>query len=73
MADNSPGIVTLTIKDKNSLFTTYMPFVKNGGVFIPTQKPYKLGAEATVLLILMDNKERLPVTGRLVWITPQGA
>ncbi|MFN2350226.1 MAG: pilus assembly protein PilZ, partial [Thioalkalivibrio sp.] len=39
------GILSLAIKDKNSLYAAYMPFVKNGGLFIPTQKPYKLGDE----------------------------
>jgi type IV pilus assembly protein PilZ len=73
MADNSPGILTLAIKDKSSLYAAYIPFVKNGGLFIPTKKPYKLGDEVFMLLTLIDNKERIPVAGRVVWITPQGA
>src|SRR3546814_17768174 len=31
-----PGILTLHIKDKSALYVAYMPFVKNGGLFIPT-------------------------------------
>jgi type IV pilus assembly protein PilZ len=50
-----------------------MPFIKNGGLFIPTAKPYKLGDEVFMLLTLMDSKEKLPVAGRVVWITPKGA
>ncbi len=33
---NKPGLLTLTIKDKSALYLAYMPFVKNGGLFIPT-------------------------------------
>ncbi len=33
---NKPGLLTLTIKDKSALYMAYMPFVKNGGLFIPT-------------------------------------
>ena len=64
------GILTLTIKDKSALYVAYMPFIKNGGLFIPTSKPYRLGDE---VFILMDQSERLPVAGRIVWVTPRGA
>ena len=67
------GILSLTIKDKNALYAAYMPFVKNGGLFIPTSKKYKLGDEVFMLLSLMDETERLPVAGKIIWITPVGA
>ena len=67
------GILSLTIKDKNALYAAYMQFVKNGGLFIPTTKKYNLGDEVFMLLSLMDEAERLPVAGRIIWITPVGA
>jgi type IV pilus assembly protein PilZ len=67
------GILSLTIKDKNALYAAYMPFVANGGLFIPTKKQYKLGDEVFMLLSLMDETERLPVAGKIIWITPVGA
>lgn len=67
------GILSLTIKDKKALYSAYMPFVKNGGLFVPTNKKYRLGEEVFMLLSLMDETERLPVAGRIVWITPIGA
>ncbi len=68
-----PGILTLNIKDKSALYVAYMPFVKNGGLFIPTTKEYRLGDEVFILLTLMENPERLPVAGKVVWVTPKGA
>lgn len=68
-----PGILTLNIKDKSALYVAYMPFVKNGGLFIPTTKEYRLGDEVFILLTLMDSAERLPVAGKVVWVTPKGA
>lgn len=68
-----PGILTLNIKDKSALFAAYMPFVKNGGLFIPTSKEYRLGDEVFILLTLMDSAERLPVAGKVVWVTPRAA
>lgn len=67
------GILSLTIKDKGALYSAYMPFVKNGGLFIPTNKAYRLGDEVFMLLTLMEDKERLPVAGKIIWLTPMGA
>lgn len=67
------GILSLTIKDKAVLYAAYMPFVKNGGMFIPTNKSYKLGDEVFMLLSLMDESEKIPVAGKVVWVTPKGA
>ena len=75
MADGGPrnGILSLTIKDKAVLYAAFMPFIKEGGLFIPTNKKYKLGAEVFILLSLMDEPEKLPIAGKVVWITPKGA
>lgn len=67
------GILSLTIKDKTALYAAYMPFVKNGGLFIPTKKAYKLSDEVFMLLTLMDETEKIPVAGKIIWITPKGA
>ncbi|MCB1858944.1 MAG: PilZ domain-containing protein [Gammaproteobacteria bacterium] len=67
------GILSLTIKDTNALYAAYMQFVKNGGLFIPTNKRYQLGDEVFMLLTLMDETERIPVAGKIIWITPLGA
>ena len=68
-----PGILTLSIKDKAALYIAYMPFIKNGGLFIPTAKEYVIGDEVFILLTLSESNERLPVAGKVVWITPKGA
>lgn len=67
------GILSLTIKDKSALYAAYMPFVHNGGLFIPTNKTYGLGDEVFMLLTLMEEKEKLPVAGKIIWVTPKGA
>ena len=72
---NSPrqGILSLTIKEKKILYMAYMPFVVNGGLFIPTKREYELGQEVFMLLTLMDEKERLPIAGKIIWKTPVGS
>ena len=69
---SKPGLLTLTIKDKSALYLAYMPFVNNGGLFIPTNSNYRLGDEVFMLLNLMGEDEKLPVAGRVIWVTPKG-
>lgn len=66
------GIANLAIKDKKSLYKSYMPFITNGGLFIPTKRMYKMGEEVLMLLVLMDETERLPIAGTVIWKTPEG-
>ncbi|TXK65872.1 PilZ domain-containing protein [Alkalisalibacterium limincola] len=67
------GILSLAIKDKSALYNAYMPYVKGGGIFVPTTKRYMLGDEVFILLTLMEDKDRLPVAGKVIWVTPPGA
>ncbi len=71
--DRQHGILTLTIKDQPALQAAYMPTIINGGLFVPTNKRYRLGDEIFLLLKLMEEPETLPVAGRVVWVTPPGA
>ncbi|MHB8939288.1 MAG: PilZ domain-containing protein [Thiobacillus sp.] len=68
-----PGVLSLSIKERSALFAAYMPFIKGGGLFIPTNKSYKMGEEVFMLLTLMEDPAKLPVSGKVVWLTPTGA
>lgn len=66
--------LTVTIKDKNVLYSTYMPFVQGGGLFLPTKNnKYKLGDELVLNLLLLEEVERISVNCKVIWITPIGA
>ncbi|HZR01924.1 MAG TPA: PilZ domain-containing protein [Burkholderiales bacterium] len=67
-----PGAISLNIKERSVLYAAYMPHVKGGGIFIPTARAYKLGDEIFMLISLMDDPAKLPVAGKVVWITPHG-
>ena len=72
-AGGRQGILSLAVKDKAALYNAYMPFVKGGGIFVPTPKRYFLGDEVFLLLTLPESSDRLPVAGKVVWVTPVGA
>src|SRR4249920_3980625 len=67
-----PGVLSLNIREKAALYAAYMPFLKGGGIFIPTSRSYALGEEVFMLLSLMDDPNRIAVQGKVVWITPEG-
>ncbi len=65
-----PGVLSLAIKEKAALYASYMPFVKGGGLFIPTNKSFNIGDEVFMLLSLLDDPTKLKVVGRVIWLTP---
>jgi type IV pilus assembly protein PilZ len=68
-----PGALSLNIREKAILYAAYMPFLKGGGIFIPTTKQYRLGDEIFMLIGLMGDTNKIPVAGKVVWITPAGS
>ena len=70
------GVISLAIRDQSMLHSNYMPFIKGGGIFIPTEKTFELGDEVFLLLTLLDDPERFAITGKVIWInyrtTPGG-
>ena len=72
-AARNDGILSLSIRDRRVLRAAYMPFLNHGGLFVPTDKHFRLGDEVFLLLRLLDEPDRIPVAGTVVWITPKGA
>ncbi len=68
-----PHVLMYEIKDPLELNLSYMPFVKQGGLFIPTVETLSLGDRVMVELALPDKKEPLKFLGKVIWITPKNA
>ena len=66
------GLLSLQIKDKKELYSAYMPYVKGGAIFVPTPKRYQLGDEVFLMVSYLEDKSRLPVVGKVVWVSPMG-
>lgn len=67
------SVISIAIKDKQALYMSYMPYVKNGGLFVPTKKEYDLGDEMFLLVKIMEEPEPVQISGKVVWISPPGA
>lgn len=65
--------LTIEIEDVKELFRCYMPFIKGGGLFAKTNKPFKIGDEVNVVVTLPDALEPEMFVSQVLWITPQSS
>ncbi len=65
--------LTLDFADLRELYRSYMPFFKQGGLFVRTSRHYKIGQSLALQVTLPDALDSVPVSGKVAWLTPQGA
>ena len=68
-----PVVLSLAVKERAALFAAYMPYLRNGGIFIPTDRRFQIGDELYLILTLMDEPTKFPIAGRVVWLSPAGS
>lgn len=66
------SVMSLAIREKAALYAAYMRFIDGGGLFIPTTRKAQLGDEIYAILSLMDDPNKVPIPGKVCWITPAG-
>ena len=60
-------------QSERDLYLAFMPFLKEGGLFVRTPRQYDLGDEVELYVLLPDALEDSIVKGEVTWITPAGA
>jgi len=73
MTEKAAVNVKYVISEAMELNLSYMPFIKNGGLFVPTDQIYPLGTLLTLELKLPEKKESIFIDGKVMWITPKNA
>lgn len=68
-----PWMLSLTLGDKTTAASLYMPFIKGGGVFVESDKEYNLGDSVFVLLTVGEEAKKFPINGKVVWICSANA
>ncbi len=72
-ATGRPSVIQLVFREKGALYAAYMPVLTEGGLFVPTNREYRLGEDIYLLLSLPDDPQRYPVAGKVAWLTPANA
>lgn len=70
---NAQKVIKLKINSLAELHNCYMPFLKNGGLFIIGNDEYQMEEEISITLHLLQEIEPLTLNGKVAWITPQNA
>ncbi len=65
-----PGVFTLVIRSKAALYAAWIPLLKGGGIFLPSNRAHSLGDEVLILLTLLDDPNKIPLHGSVAWINP---
>jgi type IV pilus assembly protein PilZ len=73
MENKQHNVLPLTIQNKTSLHAAYMPFLKGGGLFVPTQNDYSFGDEVIVVTTIIYLDKKIAIPGKVVWIAPKSA
>ncbi len=58
------------IRSKAALYAAWIPLLKNGGIFLPSNRSHVLGEEVLILLTLLDDPNKIPLQGNVAWINP---
>ena len=62
------GVLTCHIETIETLYASYLSFVSNGALFVPSNQVQQLGDEIFIAITLPNSSERLPMNGKVVWI-----
>jgi type IV pilus assembly protein PilZ len=65
-----PGVFTLVIRSKSALYAAWIPLLRHGGIFLPSNRSHVLGEEVLILLTLLDDPNKVPLQGNVAWINP---
>lgn len=66
------GIITCNITDTQTLYNSYLSFVNNGGIFVPSTRQHSLGEDVFVAFTLPNSSDRYPLNGKIIWINDKG-
>jgi type IV pilus assembly protein PilZ len=65
-----PGVFSLVIRSKASLYAAWIPLLKGGGLFLPSNREHRLGEEVILLLSLLDDPTKISLQGTVAWVNP---
>jgi len=65
--------ISCEFKDKHSLYMAYMPFIKQGGLFIETEQDLDFNGIVQLEILLLEEKQPKIIRGKVIWKIFPGA
>ena len=63
--------ITHRFTDITALNNAFMSFVRDGGIFIPTETDFHLGDFVFATITLPEKEQTFVFTGEVIWVTPK--
>lgn len=73
MNDTPVTALKVHLKHKDALYKSYMAFLAEGGLFIPTAKKFVLADKIHLELRLLDDLQMYSINTCVAWISPASA
>ncbi|MEE9573945.1 MAG: PilZ domain-containing protein [Candidatus Neomarinimicrobiota bacterium] len=64
--------IPYTFKDEHELYTAYMPYLKNGGLFIKTDQDFNFGDVVELEITFFEEEQPKTITGKIIWHAATG-
>lgn len=65
-------VINIEFQTEHDLYLAFMPFLKDGGLFIRSHIDYQLGDNVELNVLLPDSLEPSIVKAVVCWLTPVG-
>jgi type IV pilus assembly protein PilZ len=65
--------ISCEFKDKHSLYIAYMPFIKQGGLFVETEQDLDFNDIVQLEILLLEEKQPRIIRGKVIWKVFSGA
>ncbi|TCM63726.1 type IV pilus assembly protein PilZ [Acinetobacter calcoaceticus] len=69
MQTDSGALIQFSIQDTAMLQACYMPYVKGGGLFIPSLHQVQMGELVKLMARLGDDERNIALSGAVIWIS----
>ena len=63
-------MIQLKLTDKSQIYNSYMPFLENGGLFVPTDDTLSLEEEVLLVLEIAPHHDKKYLRTKVAWINP---
>ncbi|WAJ71023.1 PilZ domain-containing protein [Catenovulum adriaticum] len=65
--------LTVEFNNVHVLYKCYMSFLKEGGLFVVTNRQYDLGHSLAINVLLPEEESHFVVTGKVAWLNPSAS
>jgi type IV pilus assembly protein PilZ len=61
-------LLHFAIRTRSALYDAWMPLLRGGGLFVPTDQMHPLGQEVLIFLTVWDSPNKIPLHGHVAYI-----